>query len=62
MSDISSKNGKTFICYKDDNDQKISGYFEVISVTDFVVSIDSGTHILRIPMHRILKIKESKDG
>jgi len=50
---------KVFISYKEDNDEIVSGYFEIIDFNDngFLV-FKTSKNILRIPVERVLKIKE----
>jgi hypothetical protein len=54
---ISSK--RVFISYLNDNDSKTEGYCELLEETANYVKIKSGSNILTIPYHRILKIKEA---
>lgn len=53
------QNNKKFISYKDDNDEIIKGYFEVISVKDNFIKFKSGVNEITIPWNRILKFKEN---
>jgi len=62
MEDI-SKNKKIFITYLDDNDKQVSGFVDLIEITDTLVAFSTTKNIVKIPMHRLLKIKETlEDG
>ncbi len=50
---------KKFISYKDDNEEKVQGYFEVIRETDNFLKFRSGRNEITIPWNRILKFKEN---
>lgn len=57
MSD--DKTNKQFLAYLDDNEQIISGYFEITnSEHPGYIEFVSGENIVRIPWHRVLKNKE----
>jgi len=49
---------KAFISYLNDDDQKIEGYFEIVSSNGFILKFKSGENIITLPYSRILKIKE----
>ena len=49
---------KVFVSYKDDNDEDVKGYFELIEETKEYVKIKSGSNILTLPYHRIKKVKQ----
>jgi len=49
---------KVFVSYKDDNDENVSGYFDLIEETKEFIKIKSGKNIITLPYHRIKKIKE----
>ena len=49
---------KVYVCYLDDNDNQVEGYFELIEEKDNYVKIKSGKNIITLPYHRIKKIKE----
>ncbi len=49
---------KSYICYLDDNDEKISGYFEIVEQKDNYVKIKSGTNFITLPRDRVIKVKE----
>lgn len=49
---------KIFVSYKDDNDEKREGIFELIEETISYIKIKSGKNIIKIPYHRINKTKE----
>ena len=53
---------KKFISYKDDKDQIIQGYFEVLKETDNYIKFKSGSNIIMLPWNRILKVKQSLKG
>jgi len=48
---------KTYISYLDDNDKKVSGYFDMLEQSKNFIKIQSGKNIIIIPYHRVLKIK-----
>lgn len=50
---------KKFISYKEDNDEIVKGYFEVIKQNDNFLKFKSGTNEITIPWNRILKFKEN---
>ncbi len=50
---------KKFISYKDDNDEVVKGYFEIIQETGNFLKFQSGKNRITIPWNRILKFKES---
>lgn len=43
----------------EDNDQHVSGYFEVIETSDNFIKFRSGTNDITVPWGRILKLKEN---
>lgn len=47
-----------FISYLDDNDNSVSGYFELVAEREHYVKVKNDTNILTIPYKRIKKIKE----
>jgi len=49
---------KVFISYLNDDNKKIKGFFKLIEQTSEYIKIKSGSNILTIPFHRILKVKE----
>lgn len=52
-----------YISYRDDDPDEtvIRGRFEVIEETQNYVKIKTSSNTLKIPYHRILKIKETKE-
>lgn len=63
MSDLSKDNNKkTFVSFKDEFDKVVSGYFELISLTDSLLTIATDKNILTIPVSRVLKIKQDKES
>lgn len=52
---------KRFISYKDDNDEVIRGYFEIIQETGNFLKFQSGRNRITIPWNRILKFKENSN-
>lgn len=57
-SDIEDKQGKeVFLSYLNDDNQTTSGYVLLLECGDFVV-FQTSQNIVKIPLHRILKIKE----
>ncbi|KKK42213.1 hypothetical protein LCGC14_2190720 [marine sediment metagenome] len=49
---------KVFVSYKDDNDENVSGYFELVEETKEFIKIKSGINIITLPYHRVKKMKE----
>lgn len=52
---------KKYISYKDDNDETVSGYFEIIEESLNYLKFKTGTNRITIPWNRILKFKESSN-
>lgn len=52
---------KIWVCFLNDNGQRVEGYFIKVGESDNFLKIEdsSGTNVLTIPFHRILKVKES---
>lgn len=50
---------RTFVCYLDDNDKKVSGYFQLMDKSKQYIKILSGKNTLTLPWNRILKVKEN---
>ena len=48
---------KNYVSYLDDNDKKVSGYFEMLEQNMNFIKIQSGKNIIIIPYQRVLKIK-----
>lgn len=61
MSDNISYKKKVFISYLDDNGEKVEGYVLSVETSDSWVTIDNGKNIIKIPSHRVLKIKEARE-
>ena len=55
-----SKREKVFISYKDENDVTISGYVDLISTSESLVTISTDKNILKIPINSVIKIKQKK--
>lgn len=49
---------KIWISYLDDNNKRITGFFERISESNNFIKLKSNSNIITIPYHRILKVKE----
>ena len=49
---------KVFVSYKDDNDENVNGYFELVEETKEYIKIKSENNIITLPYHRIKKIKQ----
>ena len=54
-------NKRVFVSFLNDNNIKTDCYFDLVEQKDNYIKIKSGSNILTIPYHRILKIKENKD-
>ena len=50
------RNKKVFVSYKDDNDDAVNGYFELIEETKEYIKIKSENNIITLPYLRIKKI------
>lgn len=50
---------KIFISYLDDDDKKVSGLFDLIEQTVNYVKVQTGSNVITIPYHRVLKVKEN---
>ncbi|MBI2629948.1 hypothetical protein HYW76_02510 [Candidatus Pacearchaeota archaeon] len=58
VSGLSDKEEReVFLSYLDDNDKVVSGFVILIECNGFVV-FKTNQNIIRIPSHRVLKIKE----
>ena len=53
-------NKKVFVSYLDDNGEKVDGYFDSVGTSNNWIIIDNGKNIIRIPSHRVLKVKEAR--
>ena len=53
---------KKFISYKDDENQTIKGFFEIINERANYIEFKSGSNKIKIPWNRVLKVKESLKG
>jgi len=53
---------KTFIAFLDDDDKKKEDWVIVIEKNNSFVSFEYQGKLITIPWHRILKLKEVKDG
>ena len=53
---------RKYVSYKDDDSKEtiVQGYFDVLNETEQFIEIISNQNKLKIPYHRVLKIKESK--
>lgn len=52
---------KIWICFLNDDNSKVEGYFIKLSETSSYIKIEdlSGRNRLTIPFHRVLKVKEN---
>lgn len=48
---------KSYICYLDDNDQKVDGFVEIIETNTTFVKFITNKNTLIVPFARVLKIK-----
>jgi uncharacterized protein (UPF0248 family) len=51
---------KSFVSYIDENGKKIDGFYEILEITINFVILSTDKNILKIPIHRVLKIKEAR--
>jgi histone acetyltransferase (RNA polymerase elongator complex component) len=47
-----------FLSYKDDNEQIVSGFFILISISETLLQVKSNQNVLVIPISRLIKIKQ----
>lgn len=55
---------KKYLSYKDDNEEGtiVKGFFEILEETENWIKVKTNSgKILKIPQHRVLKIKGDKD-
>jgi len=57
MENRTSDIGTKFLSYLNDTGETISGYFEIIEITENYVKVRTQGGVVLIPMHRVLKIK-----
>lgn len=62
MSATSDKPKRVFISYMDDDDHKISTYVTLLEITDSIVTFQTKNNIVRLPVSRLLKLKEEVEG
>lgn len=55
---LSIMNKKSYICYLDDNDQKVDGFVEILDSNSAFVKFSTNKNVLTIPFNRVIKIKE----
>jgi len=54
------RDGKAFLSWKNDSDQKTEGYIIVLDKTEqFLTFRTPSGNVLTVPWHRILKLKEA---
>jgi hypothetical protein len=51
---------KAYLCYFDDNDQKVNGFVEIIEANSVFVKFSTNKNIVTIPFSRVIKIKEKE--
>ena len=49
---------EAFISYLDEKDNTVEGFFEIITLDQFLIRFKTGSNIITMPVARILKIKE----
>ena len=49
---------EVFISYRDDNEQIVSGYFILLSLSETLLQVKSNQNIIVIPISRLIKIKQ----
>lgn len=62
MSDKESDNKKKYVSYLDEKGEMQDGFFSVISTSDGLITISTGTNRITFPIQRLLKIKEKEEG
>lgn len=50
-----------WISYKEDNEQVVNGYVILISISDSLITFQTKTNKITLPISRVLKIKQ-KNG
>lgn len=55
---MSSKTDKVFVCFLNDDDKEVQGFFYLIEQNINFIKIKTGDNILTIPYHRLKKMKE----
>jgi len=50
--------GTSFLSYLNDTGETISGYFQILEITQAFIKVQTRAGVLIIPFHRVLKIKE----
>ncbi len=53
---------KKFISYKDDDDNIVKGYFEIVEKNENYLKFKSGKNQITIPWNRVIKFKEELKG
>lgn len=53
---------KIFVSYLDDDGKIVSGFYENVEIRDNVVEIRTSQNDIILPINRVLKIKENRDG
>jgi len=51
-----------FISYLNDDDKTVSGYAQLLSLTPELVTFKTDKNVIIIPVSRLLKIKQRRDG
>lgn len=50
-----------FISYKDDNEQIVSGFVVLISISETLITFKTNQNTITIPVSRLIKIKQRKE-
>jgi hypothetical protein len=49
---------RVFVCFLNDDDKEVQGFFYLMDQTPNYISIKSGNNLITIPYHRLKKMKE----
>lgn len=52
---------KIFVAFRDEREQQVNGYFELVSKGEQVLTISNGRNLIIVPWHRVLKCREALD-
>jgi len=51
-----------WISYKEDNEQIVSGFVTLISISDTLITFENKHNTITIPVSRIIKIKQKREN
>jgi hypothetical protein len=53
---------EVFVSYLEDNEQIVSGYFILVSMSESLLQIKSNQNLIVIPVSRLIKLKQKSNG